>query len=132
MQFAGKLDQIEVRFEDLTRQLAVPASAAPAFIVQARAIDSRLHDLIAASCGNAFLAHELSRLKILFRAFRDVSYTAHEARNDFRRLGEEAHEHLAIVKALRARDRREASRAMALHIRSGVKYWSRSLPDRNQ
>jgi DNA-binding GntR family transcriptional regulator len=130
----GRIDlaDLDELAEDLTRQLAVPASAAPAFIVQARAIDSRLHDLIAASCGNAFLAHELSRLKILFRAFRDVSYTAHEARNDFRRLGEEAHEHLAIVKALRARDRREASRAMALHIRSGVKYWSRSLPDRNQ
>ena len=31
----------------------------------------RLHDQIAASCGNAFLAHELSRLKTLFRAFRD-------------------------------------------------------------
>jgi DNA-binding GntR family transcriptional regulator len=127
----GRIDlaELDALADDLKRQLAVPVSAAPAFIEQARAIDSRLHDLIAGSCDNAFLAHELGRLKILFRAFRDVSYTAHEARNDFRRLGEEAHEHLAIVEALRAKDRREAALAMARHIRSGVKYWSRSLPD---
>jgi DNA-binding GntR family transcriptional regulator len=67
-------------------------------------------------------------LKILFRAFRDVSYTQHEQRNDFPRLAEEAHEHLAIVRALLAGDAQEAARAMSRHIRSGVKYWSRALP----
>jgi DNA-binding GntR family transcriptional regulator len=95
---------------------------------QARALDSRLHDLIAASCGNAFLAKELSRLKTLFRAFRDVSYIHHEARNDYRRLAEEAREHLAVVEALLAGDKKEAARAMARHIRQGVKYWTRALP----
>ena len=92
-------------------------------------MDSQLHDLIASNCGNAFLAKELSRLKILFRAFRDVSYIHHEARNDFGRLAEEAGEHLAIVEGLQADDRRAAVRAMARHIQSGVTYWSRSLPD---
>ena len=53
-----------------------------AFIERSRQVDTRLHDLIASSCGNAFLAKELGRLKILFRAFRDLSYTRHEARND--------------------------------------------------
>jgi DNA-binding GntR family transcriptional regulator len=66
---------------------------------------------------------------MLFRAFRDVSYVRHEARNDVRRLAEEAHEHLAIVEALLAGDPRGAARAMARHIQSGVKYWSRALPD---
>jgi DNA-binding GntR family transcriptional regulator len=99
------------------------------FIALARELDSRLHDLIAQSCGNAFLANELSRLKTLFRAFRDVSYIRHEERNDLRRLGEEGREHLAIVEALRRGDRREAVKAMSRHIKSGVKYWTRSLPD---
>jgi len=114
---------------DLKRLLAVPAASAVHFMAEARIVDSRLHDLIAVSCGNAFLANELSRLKALFRAFRDVSYTRHEECNDFQRLAEEAREHLAIVEALRAGDRRGAARAMARHIQQAVKYWSRALPE---
>ena len=98
------------------------------FIEQARALDSRLHDLVAGSCGNDFLAAELSRLKLLFRAFRDVSWAYDKARNDYRRLAGECREHLAIVKALLAGDAKAAARAMSQHIRSGVKYWSRSIP----
>ena len=98
------------------------------FIEQARAVDSRLHDTIAASCGNDFLAAELSRLKTLFRALRDVSWAYDKSRNDFRRLAGEAREHLAIVEALLAGDGREAARAMSRHIRSGIRYWSRSIP----
>jgi hypothetical protein len=48
-------------------------------------------------------------------------------------LREEADEHLAIVNALRAGDRREAQRAMSRHIRAAIQYWlpllkSPSLP----
>ncbi len=99
------------------------------FIEKARAVDSRLHDLIAGSCGNAFLAAELGRLTILFRAFRDAAWQHVQARNDYRRLALEAREHLAIVEALLAADRKRAARAMARHIRSGIKYWSRALAD---
>jgi DNA-binding GntR family transcriptional regulator len=99
-----------------------------AFIEEARAVDSRLHDLISSSCGNTFLAKEIGRLKTLFRAFRDVAWEHDGARNDYRRLSEEAHEHLAIVEALLAGDGKEAARAMARHIRSGEKYWSRAIP----
>jgi DNA-binding GntR family transcriptional regulator len=113
----------------LRRLQSVQLPSAAQFIDEARAVDSRLHDLIANSCGNKFLALELSRLKILFRSFRDVSYLRHEERNDLRRLAEEAREHLAIVEALLAGDGRGAARAMARHIRSGVKYWTRSLPE---
>jgi DNA-binding GntR family transcriptional regulator len=117
--------------DDLRRMMPAGSSSKARFIEQARAVDSRLHDLIADSCGNAFLAKELGRLKTLFRAFRDVAWEHDEACNDFHRLAEEAVEHLAIVEALLAGDAREAGRAMARHIRSGLKYWSRALPAPN-
>jgi DNA-binding GntR family transcriptional regulator len=103
------------------------APTGPEFIRIARDLDSRLHDLIASSCGNDFLAAELARLKILFRAFRDVAWEREEARNDYHRIAIEAHEHLAIVEALLAGKRKEAVRAMAHHILSGGRYWSRAM-----
>jgi DNA-binding GntR family transcriptional regulator len=124
-----ELAALQALAADLRRLLAVKTPSAARFIDQARVVDSRLHDLIARSCGNAFLGHELGRLKVLFRAFRDVSYTQHEQRNDFPRLAEEAREHLAVVEALLTGDAEEAARAMARHIRQGVKYWSRALPE---
>ncbi len=101
---------------------------APGFIQEARRVDSYLHDLIAESSGNRFLTQELNRLKLLFRAFRDVAWEHDEARDDYHRLTEEGHEHAAIVQALLAQDARAAARAMSRHIRSGLKYWSRALP----
>ena len=48
---------------------------------------------------------------------------------DFHRVPIEAREHLAILTALLDGDARGATRAMALHIRSGERYWSRvTLP----
>jgi DNA-binding GntR family transcriptional regulator len=123
-----ELAELHALAADLKRLMSVKARSAARFIAEARAVDSRLHDMIAESCGNAFLAKELSRLKILFRAFRDVAWERHEARNDFHRLSGEAREHLAIVEALLAADAKAASRAMAHHIRSGARYWSRAMP----
>jgi DNA-binding GntR family transcriptional regulator len=85
---------------------------------QARDTDNRLHDLIAANCGNTFLAAELARLMTLFRAFRDVAWEQEQARADFARIGVEVAEHLAVIDALRADDRKRAARAMAQHVRS--------------
>jgi DNA-binding GntR family transcriptional regulator len=121
-----ELDALATRFRG---QLAMDGTSPVQFIIEARVLDSRLHDLISASSGNTFLANELSRLKIVFRAFRDVSWAHVEARNEFHRLIEESHEHLAIVEALQAGDRREAVRAMSRHIMNGVRYWSRALRD---
>jgi DNA-binding GntR family transcriptional regulator len=126
----GRIDLAELHA--LAADLKRLGSARPngtRFIAEARALDSRLHDRIAESCGNGFLAQELTRLKALFRAFRDVAWEHDEARNDYHRLAEESHEHLAIVEALLAGDARAAARAMARHIRSGARYWSRALPD---
>jgi DNA-binding GntR family transcriptional regulator len=128
----GRIDLAELHAlaADLKRLMTAKSRSGPDFIAEARAVDSKLHDLIADSCGNGFLAKEIGRLKILFRAFRDVSWEHDGARNDFHRLTEEAHEHLAIVDTLLAVDGKEAARAMARHIRSGLKYWSRALPVR--
>lgn len=110
------------------RQMKSAKRHGATFVDKARRTDSRLHDVIAESCGNQFLAKEIGRLKLLFRAFRDAAWKQRVADNDYYRFTEEADEHLAIVEALIAGDAKEASRAMARHIRAGVKYWSRGLP----
>lgn len=128
----GRIDlhTLEKLAADLQQLADRPEHSDPKYIERARAVDSRLHDTIAAACDNAFLARELARLKTLFRAFRDVSWSYARSRNDFRRLAGEAREHLAIVEALLAGDGKAAARAMSQHIRSGVKYWTRALPAR--
>src|SRR5262249_47160073 len=123
------LQELDELAADLKRLAAAKAMSPARFVERSRNTDSRLHDLIANSCGNQFLANELNRLKTLFRAFRDVSYTQDQARNDLRRLAREALEHLAIVEALQAGDRRSALRAMTRHLQGGVRYWARVLPD---
>ena len=126
----GRIDlkQLHALADELRRLNQVKSRSGPRFVAEARALDSRLHDLIAESCGNVFLAKEIGRLKTLFRAFRDVAWERDEERSDYHRLAEESREHLCIVEALLANNAREAARSMARHIRSGVKYWSRALP----
>jgi DNA-binding GntR family transcriptional regulator len=125
----GRIDHAELRAlsAGLRKQLIVKPPFRSRFIEEARTLDSRLHDLILGACGNAFLARELGRLKILFRAFRDVAWEHDEAHNDYHRLSEESREHLAIVEALLTGDRRAAARAMSEHILAGARYWSRAL-----
>jgi DNA-binding GntR family transcriptional regulator len=117
------LDALSADFD----KLAASPNGGPRAIDRARRLDSQLHDLIASSCGNALLARELNRLKLLFRAFRDVAWDYHGGRHDYHRVVEEAREHKAIVTALQAGERREAHRAMSRHVRSGMKYWSRAV-----
>jgi DNA-binding GntR family transcriptional regulator len=107
------------------RDLLPLARAAVEFVPAARDTDTRLHDLIAAGCGNSFLHAELGRLKALFRAFRDVAWEQEEARADFHRVPVEAAEHLAVLDGLLANDAKAAARAMARHVRSTERYWGR-------
>jgi DNA-binding GntR family transcriptional regulator len=127
----GRIDaaELEALHEEIGRLVAVQPPFRVGFIEEARALDSRLHDAIARSCGNALLVKEIGRLTILFRAFRDLAWDREVARCDYRRLAVEAQEHLAVVEALIVGDRRAASQAMARHIRSGMKYWCRALPE---
>jgi DNA-binding GntR family transcriptional regulator len=125
----GRIDlgRLNALADELRQLLGVRALPVARFIAEARRVDSELHDLIAESCGNDFLAKELGRLKTLFRAFRDIAWEREEARNDSNRVTVESHEHLAIVKALLEGDAREAARAMRHHILSGGRYWSRTV-----
>lgn len=129
----GRIDPAELASltDGLKRQMAVQDSERALFVQEARELDSRLHDRIAASCGNAFLANELSRMKILFRVFRDVAWEHAGSFNDYSRLAVESREHLEIVEALAAGDARAASRAMSRHIMAGATYWSRVLREPN-
>jgi DNA-binding GntR family transcriptional regulator len=112
---------------EFDRLAASSEKLGPRAVDRARRLDSRLHDLIAASCGNTLLGRELNRLKLLFRAFRDVAWEYHGKRHRYHRVVEEAAEHQAIVAALLADDRRAAHLAMSRHVRSGMKYWSRAV-----
>jgi DNA-binding GntR family transcriptional regulator len=127
----GRIDPAELHalIADLRRVGPAPSRDAGRYIDQARAVDTQLHDLIARSCGNSFLAQELGRLATLFRAFRDLAWKREEGRSDLHRLTEENGEHLAIAEALVVGDGRAAARAMAKHIRSGARYWARALPN---
>ena len=120
---SGTLRQLQVELG------ALAASAPSASLAEtARDLDSRLHDGIAEACGNPLLAAELHRLNALFRGLRDAAWRHVEARNDYRRLPVEAAEHLAIVEALLAGDRKAAARAMARHVLSSIRTWNRALP----
>lgn len=114
---------------DLKALMTRATTPSPGFFEEARAVDNRLHDLIAASCRNTFLANELGRLKVLFRAFRDVTYARDETRFLSGRFAAEAREHLAIIEALLAEDRKAAVKAMSRHIRMSVENWSSTLPE---
>jgi DNA-binding GntR family transcriptional regulator len=126
----GRIDveELELLSEELTRLKTAKGKFTMRSVEKARRIDSRLHDLICTSCGNGFLGKEITRLKTLFRAFRDLAWEHDTSHNDFRRVAEETGEHLAIVASLLAGDRRQAVRAMSYHIRSGARYWMRVLP----
>lgn len=114
------------RVEELTSEIQrlAAAPANPEAVARAVELDNALHDLIRESCGNGFLAAELTRLKTLFRTFRDVTWDIELTRSDFHRIAVEANEHLAILAALLAGNPKAAVRAMAAHVRSGITYWT--------
>jgi DNA-binding GntR family transcriptional regulator len=86
---------------------------------EARTSDTRLHGIIAESCGSSRLTAEINRYLTLFRALRDVSHIRDAATNYSR--SDDASEHLEILHKLRARDAEAAARAMDHHIRSATK-----------
>jgi DNA-binding GntR family transcriptional regulator len=120
------LRALAAEFRKLLEGSSTPSAE---FLDPARAADSRLHDLIAASCRNEFLRKELGRLTILFRAFRDVTYARGESRFSSGRFEAETDEHLTIVESLLKEDRKAAVRAMSRHIRTSVEHWTGTPPD---
>ena len=119
---SGELNRLA---QSLRRLAAAKMPASIRLIARARELDNQLHDLIATHASNSFLAIEINRLKMLFRAMRDASWEQVNAANRYDRVPEEACEHLAIVAALQQGDRPSSVRAMSKHIRSGARYWAR-------
>lgn len=123
---SGELQALEADLKHLLDSSATNGARAR-YVQEARRLDSRLHDLVANCCANAFLAQELGRLTTLFRSFRDIAWEQHAPAAVVHRVAEEGREHLAIVEGLLAGDARAAARAMGRHIRSGGRYWSRAI-----
>lgn len=120
----GRIDEAELRelAAEFRRLICAVGEDRGRLIADAQALDNRLHDLIAKSCGNAFLLDELNRLKLLYRAFRESYYEQKGPLDNYVRKDVEAREHLDIVEALIARDRKAAVRAMSHHIVSTIIY----------
>src|SRR5262249_22851113 len=85
----------------------------------ARTYDTRLHGLIAESCGSARLTAEINRYLTLFRALRDVSHLRDAATNYSR--SDDVAEHLEILDRIGEGDAEEAARSMDRHIRLATK-----------
>jgi DNA-binding GntR family transcriptional regulator len=83
-----------------------------------RDADTRLHALIAESCGSHRLTSEVAKYLTLFRALRDLSH-AKDAWTNYSRSND-VPEHLSIVRALAAGDADLAALTMDRHIRSAA------------
>jgi DNA-binding GntR family transcriptional regulator len=107
----GELERELTRLQGLT--------PGPEWDIQIRAADTRLHGLIASSCGSTRLEVEVDRYLTLFRTLRDVSH-ARDAWSNYSRSND-VPEHLAIVRALLAEDAEMAALTMDRHIRSAAR-----------
>lgn len=87
----------------------------PAWSAATRDLDTRMHELIRAHCGNDRLAEEIQRYRVLYRALRDARHRQRQSQDDYRHMDENA-EHLAIAERLLACDSIGAAAAMARHI----------------
>jgi DNA-binding GntR family transcriptional regulator len=85
----------------------------------ARAADTRLHGLIADSCGSTRLREEVNRYLALFRTLRDVSHERDAGTNYSH--SNDVPEHLEVLRALAAGDAERAVQAMDRHIRSAAR-----------
>jgi DNA-binding GntR family transcriptional regulator len=85
---------------------------------RARAIDTKLHGIIASCCGSNRLAVEIGRYLVLFRTMRDLAHER-DAWTSFSRTND-VPEHMAIVVALLKSDAEGAAQAMNWHIRSAA------------
>jgi DNA-binding GntR family transcriptional regulator len=132
---AESIDQPKVKalIAELKRLTKISEAGKPAditkFIEETRACDSRLHDLIATACGSRRLAEEISRYKMLFRAFRDVTYAKIGQHVSYEHMLQENIEHLAIATALAEQDGKGAAKAMSKHIEAVMRFWGQRIVD---
>ena len=122
----GRLTPVELRdlADGLARQIRAPRNAR--WSEETRRLDSRLHELVAARCGNERLARELDRYRVLYRTLRDLRHERSAARADYARMEENA-EHLAVVRALQHGQAERAAGAMGAHIEEAARVLEREL-----
>jgi DNA-binding GntR family transcriptional regulator len=100
--------------EDLLRtahELITVHADTPSWIRRALDFDVRFHDALAASAGNRRLREEIAKYRLLVRAFCRVT-------GDALTLRQALQEHLAVLKALQARNPAVACQQMAKHLQN--------------
>jgi DNA-binding GntR family transcriptional regulator len=117
-------EELSALEQELTRLQGV--SPSPTWAREARAADSALHGTIAAACDSLRLKSEIDRYVTIWRALRNISQQRVAGTNDAN-IAAVLAEHLAIVRALRARDAEDAARAMDRHIRSAGRMLEEAL-----
>jgi DNA-binding GntR family transcriptional regulator len=122
----GRIAPVELRdlADALARLTRAPRNAR--WSEETRRLDSRLHELLAARCGNERLARELGRYRVLYRTLRDLHHQRRAARANYSRMEENA-EHLAIVRALEQGQAERAAAAMGAHIDEAARVLEREL-----
>ncbi|HLY12137.1 MAG TPA: GntR family transcriptional regulator [Planctomycetota bacterium] len=100
---------------DLTREAEALAAAGDSaeWAKQALDFDARFHDAVAAASGNRRLRQEISKYRLLVRAFCRVTGNSGNLREALR-------EHQAVLQALAERQPSAAGQAMARHVQRRV------------
>jgi DNA-binding GntR family transcriptional regulator len=101
-------------------------SPSPSWAEDARAADTTLHGMIAASCDSSRLKAEIDRYSTLWRTLRNVSQQR-DFKSNYANIPASVAEHLAIVCALREADPEQAARSMDQHIRTAARWLEQAL-----
>ncbi|MEW4563132.1 GntR family transcriptional regulator [Bremerella sp. JC770] len=111
----GKIprDQLEKLHEDLKHVISQPPTIATSQAT--RALDVRLHAMIASHCQNQRLHEEIVRCSTICKAMADAYYLLLRSTDCYVRV-EENLEHLAIVEALLAEDSDASQKAIENHL----------------
>jgi DNA-binding GntR family transcriptional regulator len=117
-------DELSAIERELKRLEAM--SPSPLWAQDARAADTRLHGMIAASCDSSRLKAEIDRYSALWRTLRNVSQQR-DLKTNYAQIPGALAEHLAIVRVLRESDPEQAARIMDRHIRTAERWLEQAL-----
>jgi DNA-binding GntR family transcriptional regulator len=117
----GRIDpRVLKNLQDQMRRL-LQGRYSKQWVKEEMSTDRRMHEVIAAACGNARLAEEIHRYDTLVQALRDVV-----GRNQESQI-QALKDHLAVLDALLAGDGAEAAAAMGRHIDRAAEYAAAAL-----
>ena len=113
---AGRMDERELGPLRKATEALRDSGEADDWTERWSALDEQFHRVIAAACGNARLAADIGRYRLIHRGFNRVT-------TDYISLQGALEEHLVILDALTARDPKAAREAMASHIANWKGYF---------